>query len=262
MKRTLFWGIVGAALVLLLMTTSAAQTPTVHTEVGPSPSLQSMTVAELEAQGDILRARRAYADALTCYRMALRKDRKNAFLYNKAGVAELQMKDIAGAQKDFQRAIKYDRNLAEAYNNLGVAFYLNHQYAEAARRHEQSIGLNPKVAVYHYNLGAALFSQNQMENAVAEFARAMDLDPEILMSPNRGAGATARLASPEERAHYFYLLAKLYGSRGKLDDCLNCLQKAKEGNYPGINNVYKDKEFEAVRQDPRLQQIMTKPQPE
>ena len=261
MKRTLFWGIVGAGLVLLVMTTSAGQTtPTMHTEVGPSPSLENLSVPELEARGDVLRARLAYADALTCYRTALRKDRKNAMLYNKAGVAELQMKEMVGAQKDFERAIKYNRNLADAYNNLGVVFYVNRQYPESVTRYEKAIALDPKVAVYHSNLGAVLFTQNQMEKAVAEFSRAMDLDPEILLRPTRGAGTSARLATPEGRAHYFYIVAKLYGARGKVDDCLNCLEKAKEGNYPGIKDVYTDKDFEAVRQDPRLQQIMNKPQ--
>ena len=263
MKRTLMWILVGAAFVLLAVTGSAAQAaPMMQTEVGPSPALESMSVADLEQRGDVLRARLAYSDALTCYRTALRKDKKNAALYNKAGIAELQLKELKGAQKDFERAIKYDRKLADAYNNLGVLFYVNRAYSDAVGRYEKAIELNPGVAVYHANLGAAWFTQQQIEKAVSEFSRAMDLDPEILMRPTRGAGASARLASPEERAHFFYILAKLYGARGQVDNCLQCLEKAKEGNYPGIHDVYRDKEFEAVRQDPRLKEIMTKPQAE
>ncbi len=263
MKRVLIWALVCAGFVLLATTGSAAQmAPAVQTEVGPNPSLESMSVAELEARGDVLRARLAYSDALTCYRTALRKDKTNAALYNKAGIAELQLKELKGARKDFERAIKYDRKLADAYNNLGVVFYVNRAYSDAVSRYQKAIELNSTMAVYHANLGAAWFSQQLIDKAIGEFSRAMDLDPEILMRPTRGAGASARLASPEERAHFFYILARLYAGRGQVDNCLQCLEKAKEGNYPGIKDVYKDKEFEAVRQDPRLKEIMTKPQAE
>ncbi len=266
MKRMLIWAIVCAAFVLLATTGSAAQmppaAPTVQTEVGPSPALDSMSVADLESRGDVLRARLAYGDALTCYRTALRKDKKNAAIYNKAGIAQLQLKELKGAQKDFERAIKYDPKLADAYNNLGVVHYMNRKYSDAVSRYQNAIELNSTMAVYHANLGAAWFSQQLVDKAIGEFSRAMDLDPEILLRPTRGAGASARLASPEERAHFFYILAKLYAGRGQVDNCLHCLEKAKEGNYPGIHDVYKDKEFEAVRQDPRLKEIMTKPQAE
>lgn len=266
MKTVLIWALGCAAFVLLATIGSAAQMPpagpTVQTEVGPSPALESMSVADLEARGDVLRARLAYSDALTCYRTALRKASKNAALYNKAGIAELQLKDLKGAQKDFERAIKYDSKLADAYNNLGVVFYVNRAYNDAVSRYQKAIALDSKIAVYHANLGAAWFTQQQIDKAVAEFSRAMDLDPEILMRPTRGAGASARLASPEERAHFFYILAKLYAGRGQVDNCLQCLEKAKEGNYPGIHDVYKDREFEAMRQDPRLKEIMSKPQAE
>lgn len=261
MKKILLWALVGAGFVLLAVTGSAAQmAPAVQTEVGPNPALESMSVAELEARGDVLRARLAYQDALTCYRTALRKSPRNAAIYNKAGIAELQLKDMKAAQKDFERALKYDPKLADAYNNLGVVLHVNRSYEAAVAKYAKAIELNPRVAVYHANLGVTWFNQQQIEQSVAEFARALDLDPEILTRPTRGAGENARLATPEERAHYFYILAKLYGARGQTDRCLQCLEKAKEGNYPGIGNVYKDKEFEAVRQDPRLKEIMTKPQ--
>ncbi len=261
MKRTLLWAMVCAAFVLLAVTGSAAQAaPNMQTEVGPTKPLEAMSVAELEERGDTLRARLAYTDALACYRAALRKDKKNATLYNKAGIAELQMKDLKSAQKDFKRALKYDANHAAAYNNLGVVFYMKKSYLEAVGQYQKAIALDAMNASYHSNLGTAYFSQNLVEKAIAEFVRAIDLDPEVLMRPARGAGASAQLATPEERAHYFFILAKMYGARGDLDRCLQCLEKAKDGNYPHLNDVYKDKEFEAVRQDPRLQQIMPKPQ--
>src|SRR5512135_2661216 len=141
MKTTLIWVLVCAGMVLLAVS-AAAQSPTMQTEVGPSPALDSMSVADLESRGDVLRARFAYADALTCYRTALRKDKKNAVLYNKAGIAELQMKRMKAAQKDFERAVKHNRNYAEAYNNLGVIFYMNKAYVRSVEQYQKAIQLD------------------------------------------------------------------------------------------------------------------------
>jgi len=68
---------------------------------------------------------------------------------------------------------------------------------------------------------------------------------------------TAQLASPEDRAHYDYVLAKLYAKTGNLDRSLVYLGRAMEEGYKGINDVYKDQEFAGLRKDPRFTQLMT-----
>ena len=55
--------------------------------------MQSMTVADLEKAGDDCRAQKDYAQAIKYFREALRKDKKNAKLYNKLGLAELKDDD-------------------------------------------------------------------------------------------------------------------------------------------------------------------------
>jgi hypothetical protein len=86
------------------------------------------------------------------------------------------------------------------------------------------------------------------------------LDPEAL-NQNSRAGVTAQISSPEERARYDYMLAKLYARMGDTEQCLRCLKKAKEGGYRNIANVYKDEEFSRLRQDPRLNEIAPQPAP-
>ena len=66
----------------------------------------------------------------------------------------------------------------------------------------------------------------------------------------------AQLSSPEDRAYYQYLLAKMYAKKGDIERCLECLQKAKEGGYNRIKDVYKDEEFVTVRTDPRFAALM------
>jgi len=52
------------------------------------------------------------------------------------------------------------------------------------------------------------------------------------------------------------VLAKIYAQRNDIDRCLDCLRKAKDENYPGIENVYKDPEFQSLRTDPRLAAVV------
>ena len=66
----------------------------------------------------------------------------------------------------------------------------------------------------------------------------------------------AKLPSPEDIAHYDYVLAKLFARNGSSDRSLHYLKKAMEEGYKDINNVYKDEEFSSLRKDPRFTELM------
>ena len=83
----------------------------------------------------------------------------------------------------------------------------------------------------------------------------MELDPDIFERTSR-AGVLAQLPSPEDRAHYDYVLAKLYARTGAPDRSLHYLKKAMEEGYKDIKNVYKDDEFSTLRKDPRFAELM------
>jgi tetratricopeptide (TPR) repeat protein len=108
------------------------------------------------------------------------------------------------------------------------------------------------------NLGAAWFSQKKLDRAVAEYTRAVELDPNALKQESR-VGITAQIASPEERARYSYMLAKIYAKRGDVDGCVQCLKKAKEEGYRDLANVYKDEDFSRMRENPKLQEVVAPP---
>ena len=63
------------------------------------------------------------------------------------------------------------------------------------------------------------------------------------------------LASPEDRAHYSYMLAKLYAQHGDVERCLHCLRQAKEAGYSKLPEVHSDADFAVVRTDPRFNQL-------
>jgi tetratricopeptide (TPR) repeat protein len=223
-------------------------------------NMQAMSVADLEKAGDLARARKDNSQAILYFQAALRKDRKNSVLYNKLGLAQLKNNDLAAARFSFENAVKWNSKYADAVNNIGAVDYMNKNYGAAAKRFKKAVALEETRPAFHVNLGAAWFSQKKVERALAEYTRAMELDPDALRQEAR-AGITAQIASPEERARYSYMLAKIYAKRGDVEGCVQCLKKAKEEGYRDLANVYKDEDFSRMRENPRLQEVVAPPTP-
>src|SRR5512144_806621 len=77
----------------------------------PSPTASAQ---ELETRGDELRSDKYFLDAVDYYRAALAKA-PSAVLYNKRGIAELQMQRFKESIADFERAIKLNRQEPDFY---------------------------------------------------------------------------------------------------------------------------------------------------
>jgi tetratricopeptide (TPR) repeat protein len=219
------------------------------------PPPQNATADMLEERADALRAEKLYLDALDYYRAALAKKPHDAPLYNKIGIVELLMQRWPEARKSFENAMRSDREYSDAYNNLGVIFYIGKKYGKAIDRYNKAIQLKEDTASYYSNLGAALFSKKQFEKSAAAYAHALALDPDVFERTSRN-GVAAQMAKPEDRAHYDYVVAKLYAKMGVADRSLEYLRRAMEEGYKGINSVYKDAEFAGVRKDPRFNELM------
>lgn len=223
---------------------------------GTTP-MASMTVAQLEEAGDQARANKEFDDAVDFFSTALRKDKKNPVLYNKLGLTYLRLNNLRAAKYNFQRAVKFNSKFADAINNIGAVQYMEKNYGAATQQFKKAIALNETRASFHVNLGAAWFAQKKLDRAIAEYARALELNPDALTAGN--AGVAAQIASPEERARYAYMLAKIYAKLGLTDQCLLNLRRAKEEGYPDMRNIYKDVEFAQLRNDPRMAEIVPPP---
>ena len=223
-------------------------------------NINAMTVAQLEKAGDAARAQKDYPLAIQYFETAVRKDRKNSSLYNKLGLAELKNNDLAGARADFERAAKRDSKNADAINNVGAVDYINKRFGSATKYFKKAVALEETRASFHVNLGAAWFSQKKPDRAVMEYARALELDPDALRRDSK-AGVAAQISSPEERAQFSYMMAKIYAKRGDTEGCLQCLRKAKEDGYRNLANVYKDEEFSTMRDNPKLHEVVAPPAP-
>jgi tetratricopeptide (TPR) repeat protein len=252
-----------SAFAIFVVPCLAAQTsPSEQVQVSPpsvrraEPPPANASADELVKQGDMLRAEKAYLDALDYYRAALKKKPDSPQTYNRAGIAELSMQRFKEAGKDFDRAIKLDRQYSDAYNNRGVIYYLQKKQGKAIRQYLKAIQFRQDSASYYSNLGAAYFSKKEFEKAVTAYNQAVQLDPDIFERTSHN-GVTAQMSSPEDRAHYDYVVAKLYAKLGQKDRSIEYLRRAMEEGYKDIEDVYKDAEFAELRKDPRFTQLMS-----
>jgi tetratricopeptide (TPR) repeat protein len=255
------WNFVVLLFVPLAVAVPSLAQSSEQLEVGPpplhraEPPAPGATPEELEARGDDLRGDKNYLDAVDYYQAALKGAPDSASVFNKIGICQLMMQRYKEAKKSFEHAIRADRKHADAYNNLGVIYYQSHSYNGAIKQYEKAISLRDDAASYYSNLGAAYFAKKQFEKAILNYSKAMQIDPDIFERTSH-AGVLAQLPSPEDRAHYDYVLAKLYARTGVPDRSLHYLKKAMEEGYKDIKNVYRDNEFSSLRKDPRFTELM------
>jgi tetratricopeptide (TPR) repeat protein len=263
MPRVLFNFLIATAVTTITCALGVAQSrqsdqlqvapPQMHRVQAPPVT---WTAERLEQRADELRAQKAYVDSLDYYAAALAKRPANAVLQNKIGITDLQLQRFKDAADEFRHAIKRDKTYADAYNNLGVIYYLEKKYGKAIKQYTKALKLRDDSASFHSNLGTAYFSKKQFERATVEYGRALQLDPDIFERTSQ-SGVAAQMSSPEDRAHYDYVVAKMYARLGVTDRSLQYLRKALEDGYKEIDNVYKDTEFASLRKDPRFKELMS-----
>jgi tetratricopeptide (TPR) repeat protein len=222
----------------------------------PNPNA---SVKDLEEQGDLLRARKQYFDALDFYKAAIAKE-PSALLWNKEGMAYLLLQRYPEAIKCFDQAIKLDKRAPEGYNNRGYMEYAKQSYGKAIHYYKKAISLRPTDAVFHYNMGSAYFATHDYKHAAHAYQAAYKLDPNIFDRVSK-TGIMVQSTSPQDRAAFSFMVAKMYAQAGDIDHSLEYLRKAMEDGYKNINKVYTDSEFASLREDKRFTELMAqKPQ--
>lgn len=215
---------------------------------------------ELEKTGDQFRSAKQNLDAIDYFRAALVKNPNSASVYNKIGICELMLQRPKEASKDFEQAIKRNPKFADAYNNLGVSDYIRKKNSGAIKHYKKAIEIEADSASFYNNLGAAYFAKKDFEHAALSYAKAVQLDPTIFEHTSR-TGIAAQVTSPEDRAKYDYIVAKIYAKAGDRDHSLEFLRKAMEDGYKELKEAYSDPEFAEVRKDPRFADLMKQKPP-
>lgn len=215
----------------------------------------SASAADLETQGDQLRAQKRFLDSIDYYNAAMAKQ-PTPLLWNKEGMSYLLLQHPEQAAKCFDRAIHLDKHAPEAYNNRGYVEQMRRKYDKALKYYLKAIKLRPTDAVFHYNLGSTYFGKHEYPKAALEYKTAFSLDPDIFNRVSR-TGIMAQATSPEDRAAFSFMVAKMYAQAGNFDQSLEYLRKAMENGYKDINKVYTDSEFATLRTDKRFEELMS-----
>jgi tetratricopeptide (TPR) repeat protein len=242
--------------VLLLAAVATAQ------QVSPPPSIpdSNASAADLEVQGDALRAEKRFLDSIDYYDAALAKQ-PTALLWNKEGMSYLLLQRPERAAKCFDHAIKLDKQAPEGYNNRGYIEQMKKKYEKAIKYYQKAVKLRPNDAVFYYNMGSSYFGKHDFAQAGKAYKQAFTIDPDIFNRVSR-VGVMARATSPEDRAAFSFMVARMYAQAGDLDHSLQYLRKAMEDGYKDINKVYTESEFATLRTDKRFEELMTqRPQP-
>ncbi len=181
----------------------------------PAVPDKTESASDLEAEGDDLRAEKRFLDALDFYNAALAK-KPSALLWNKQGMTYLMLQRPEKAQKSFDHAIKADKQAAEGYNNRGYVEQMKKKYEKAIKYYTKAATLKPSDAVFPYNIGSAYFADHQYAKAAEAYKAAFALDPNIFIRVSR-TGVMAQATSPEDRAAFSFMVAKMYAKAGDVD---------------------------------------------
>jgi tetratricopeptide (TPR) repeat protein len=233
--------------------------PTVPTSDGLRASLPGASAANQanpsltpELRGDIMMARKMYREAIDLYRP---EAEKNAILANKTGIAYHQLQDLQNAEKYYRRAIKLNRNYTEAINNLGTVYYAKKSYRRAITQYKEALRMRPDSASVLSNLGTAYFARKQYEDAMTTYEQAVAIDPEIF-DQHSGQGVMVQERTIEERAGYYFILARTCAKAGLTDRTLQYMRKALENGFKVRDKFKAEPAFATLQDNMEFQEIL------
>jgi tetratricopeptide (TPR) repeat protein len=185
---------------------------------------------KLETAGDVLRARRFPADAITFYKAAMINGGNRVRLLKKEGVVHLEMQQGLLARLCFQQAERLNKKDPEAWNNLGAADFMLGNTHAAIGEYKRAVKLNRSSAVYHSNLALAYFEARDGSGARKELARAFELDPEIMHHSDTG-GYNLQVLASTHYAEICFEMARVYAAQNDPETAISWLTKASERGF-------------------------------
>ena len=224
--------------------------PGLRERIAPTP-VPSRTLTP-EMRGDIYMARKMYREASEMY---LQMPQTSAVTWNKIGIAYHQMLNYKGARKAYEKSVKLDSKYPEAINNLGTIHYAQKSYRNAIKYYRRALKVNPMSASIYSNLGTAFFARKKYADALEAYQHALTLDPDVFEHRNSN-GILLQERNVQERAKFYYYMAKTYAKAKNHERALQYLRKALEEGFKDRNKLTEEPEFALMQDLPEFQELL------
>jgi tetratricopeptide (TPR) repeat protein len=229
------------------------QAPGQAPATGVPETTSKLTAEEL---ADLMMARKEFREAALAYKKLMDQYPTSATISNKLGIALHKEYDLNGALRFYERAVKLDPTYADAQNNIGVIWYDKKKFSRAIRAYQKAIKMRSDLAVSYSNLGYAYFADHKFDQSIAAFQQAVKLDPAVMDHGNGRGGSTVQDRSVDDRAKFYFLLAKSFAEAGNFERSLIYLRKAKDEGYKSMKDVQTDPAFSAMMNLPEMQEVL------
>jgi tetratricopeptide (TPR) repeat protein len=230
---------------------SAASTPA-------TPPMSPRQAAEL--RGDVLMARKEYAQAAAIYKQIIVDEPKNAFVLNKIGVAYQELGDLNQSSRFYKKAMKADKDFASPINNLGTVEYEKKHYGRAINLYKKAANLKVDLSTIYSNLGYAYFANKEYPEAMDTFSKALALDPTIFEHKG-GSGSIIQQRTTTDPGLFYFFVAKQYAGMGDAERTAHYLKLARDDGYAKFLSAQTDPAFSKVIKDPRVQEVLQASRP-
>jgi len=246
-KKWFYWAIV------CLLLASACATHGKAPAAASTPGDRSFDI-HLK-QGVSFLAQGEYGRAAEELRAAVEINPNSSKARNYLGLCYFHEKDYDRAREHFEKAVELDPSFATAYNNLAGVCSLNSQFTRAEELYKKALSLSPDMVSANYSLGILLSNLGLTEEGGRYLSRGIALAPDYL-EKHQELVTTFSSLSFETRETYF-TCAKAYASAGNIGKTLEYLEKAREAGFVDWQRILREKDFEKVRDDPRIKKFTT-----
>ena len=139
-----------------------------------------------------------YDKAITDYDQAIKLNPNFAFAYNNRGNAWTTKGDYDKAITDYGQAIRSNSSYAVAYNGRGNAWHNKNEYDKAIADYNQAIKLNPNYGSAYSNRGNAFSRKGDYNKAITDYDRAIKLAPQFAFAYNNRGNAWRSIGNYEK----------------------------------------------------------------
>lgn len=218
----------------------------------PPDQIQTALVAE--RKGDSFLTRKMYDDAIQEYLRATVRDRYNAGVFNRLGIAYHQTHKLKEAEGAYRQALKVNPYYLEALNNLGSVEYVRKNYDRALSNYNRALKVRPESPTVLQNIGACLFAMEKYDEGLAIYRRALAIDPKLFQHSS-GFGTLIQTAQRNESMMNFSM-AKLFAEAGDKDRAISYLYKAVEEGFKDLEKLRAEKAFAILIEDERFTKLV------